>query len=143
MFDSSHFHPMMVHFPIALLVVGFLSDLLSVFFKNQCFPKAGFYLQLLGTLGVIASFATGDWFTGWQSFTGATKNAFELHEHAAVLTLWISIAALLFRIFVILMKRTNTWLKWIVLLLCFLTVVAIGRTGFFGGDLVLNFLMGI
>ncbi len=143
MFDSSHFHPMMVHFPIALLVVGFLFDVIALFVKNPCFSKSGFILQLLGTLGVIASFATGDWFTGWQSFSGATKVAFELHQDAAVLTLWLSIVSLLFRIFVLLMKRTNTWLKWVVLLLSLLTVAAIGQTGFYGGNLVLNFLMGI
>lgn len=143
MFDSNHFHPMVVHFPIALLVVGFLADLASVFFKNNCYPKAGFMLQLLGTLGLIASYATGDWFTGWESFSGATKDAFLLHQNSAFVALWISIISLLFRVFVLMMKRSNTWLKWIVLLLVLLTAVAIGRVGFYGGDLVLNYLMGI
>ena len=60
MFDTSHFHPMLVHFPIALVIFGFLAELASLFFKKEaCLSKLGFYLLILGTLSALAA-----WFTG-------------------------------------------------------------------------------
>ncbi len=46
MFDTSHLHPMIVHFPIALLIIGFLFDLAGVISKKDFFNKAGFYLLI-------------------------------------------------------------------------------------------------
>ena len=31
MFDTSHLHPMIVHFPIALITVGFIADVVFLF----------------------------------------------------------------------------------------------------------------
>jgi uncharacterized membrane protein len=144
MFSPDHFHPMLVHFPIALLIVGFLADITGEFYKKEkCLHKIGFILQILGTLGVIAAFITGDNFTNWEAFQGATKDAFELHQDAAILTIWIAIVAVLVRILIMMMQRFTGWTKWVTLLLYFAAVVAIGYTGLMGGNLVLNFLMGI
>jgi len=42
MFEASHIHPMLVHFPIALIMAGFLFDVIFlVFKKEQCLSKAG------------------------------------------------------------------------------------------------------
>ena len=43
MLDLTHLHPMIVHFPIALLIVGFLADAIRLIFKGAAFTKAGFY----------------------------------------------------------------------------------------------------
>ena len=144
MFSPDHFHPMIVHFPIALLIVGFLADVAGVFYKKEKYlHKMGFILQILGTLGVIAAFITGDNFTQWETFQGATKDAFELHQDAAILTIWVVIAATIFRILIMMMQRFNGWLKLISLMLYLAGVVLIGYTGFMSGNLMLNFLMGI
>ena len=55
MFDPTLLHPMIVHFPIALLIVGFVSDLLGALIKRDFFSKVGFSLLILGTLGVVAA----------------------------------------------------------------------------------------
>jgi uncharacterized membrane protein len=60
MIDTVHIHPMIVHFPIALLIVGFLFDILSLFIKKEFYSNAGFYLLILGTLGIIAAYFTGN-----------------------------------------------------------------------------------
>ena len=61
MIDLTHLHPMIVHFPIALLIVGFLADAIGLFTKREFFTKAGFYLLILGTLGVVAAYLTGNY----------------------------------------------------------------------------------
>ncbi len=60
MISLSHLHPMLVHFPIALIVLGFIADFASLIFKKEaCLSKTGFYLLIAGyTLGNY-SFAFG------------------------------------------------------------------------------------
>lgn len=48
MFALSHLHPMLVHFPIALVAVGFLLELIYLLNKKEiCLTKAGYYLLVL------------------------------------------------------------------------------------------------
>ncbi len=73
MIDTTHIHPMIVHFPIALLIVGFLFDLIGTFVKKDFYSKAGFYLLILGTLGVVAAYFSGDLAGDGISEVGALK----------------------------------------------------------------------
>ena len=68
MIPTEHFHPMLVHFPIALVMIGFLADLASLIIKKElCFPKISFYLLIIGTLGALAAVTTGYFFTSEMS----------------------------------------------------------------------------
>jgi uncharacterized membrane protein len=56
MINSTHFHPMIVHFPIALITIGFTADVVSLFIRNEkCLSKTGFYLMVTGALAAIAA----------------------------------------------------------------------------------------
>jgi uncharacterized membrane protein len=142
MFDLSHLHPMLVHFPIALLVVGFLADALSLFFKKeQCLSKAGLYLMVLGTLGAIAAFLTGELFT--KDLAGEAGNIQETHELFASITTYTMIIASIVRIFLLITKRDLSNLKWIAFTLYGIGTLSVMITGFFGGTMVYKFLIGI
>ena len=54
-----HPHPMVVHFPIALLMASSLFVLLSLIFGNLSFEMAGFYLFVLGAISSPFAMATG------------------------------------------------------------------------------------
>lgn len=140
MFNYAHFHPMIVHFPVALLVVGFLADVLSLFFskKESCLSKIGFYLMLLGALGTIAGYFTGEFFT--EELTGAAGELKEKHEVFAKLTMFVMIFASALRIFIMVKHNKNAWLKWLVFVLFLSGVILVGITGFLGGTLVLEYL---
>jgi uncharacterized membrane protein len=131
---------MIVHFPIALLVVGFLADVLSLFFdkKEICFSKIGFYLMILGTLGAIAGYFTGEFFT--NELTGAAGELKEKHEVYAKLAMFVMILASAIRIFIMVKHKNIGWLKWLVFVLFLSGVVLVGITGFLGGTLVLDYL---
>jgi len=60
MISATHIHAMVIHFPIALLLVGFLSEITGLGFKKPFFNRAAFYLLLLGALGTIASYLAGN-----------------------------------------------------------------------------------
>ena len=64
MFNTAHLHPIVVHFPVALITVGFLAEIVSLFFKSEkCLSKTGFYLLILGAISAMVAWGTGQLFT--------------------------------------------------------------------------------
>jgi len=62
-----HPHPMVVHFPIALLMASSLFVLLSLIFKDPSFDRTSFYLLVLGAIASPFAMATG-LFTWWVNY---------------------------------------------------------------------------
>ncbi|HSD64248.1 MAG TPA: DUF2231 domain-containing protein [Ignavibacteriaceae bacterium] len=141
MFD--YIHPMIVHFPIALLIVGLLADFIGLISKKEFFSNAGFYLLILGTLGVVAAFITGQSAGEGVTETGSLKLALENHEDAAQLSIWLMSAAALVRIMFVAIKKYSGVLKWIAFALFLIGVLSIARTGYFGGELVFKHAAGV
>ncbi|GET25747.1 DUF2231 domain-containing protein [Prolixibacter sp. NT017] len=142
MIDISHIHPMLVHFPIALLIAGFFSDILGLFVKKEFFTRAGFYLLILGTLGTIAAVITGH-MAGDGIESGSLKQAVEVHEDAGTLTLWLALITSAFRIVLVWLEKYRGILKAAALVLFLATVLSVARTGYYGGELVYKHAAGV
>ena len=139
MFETSHLHPMLVHFPIALVAFGFLADLASMLVKRElCFSKMSFYLLIAGTLSAITAVFTGVLFT--SDMSGEAGKVMEIHELIAFITLAILVITSLFRI-LLLRKPENNKFKWLSFVFYALATIAVSATGFFGGTLVYNYMM--
>ena len=142
MFKTDHLHPMLVHFPIALIIVGFTAEVVSLFFKSEkCLSKTGFYLLILGTLAAIVAWSTGQLFTDHPS-EGEILSIFERHKIGGWITIIVMIIGSAFRIWLIVKKKEETQLKWIAFGSYFLGFAAVSYTGFLGGIMVYNFLIG-
>jgi uncharacterized membrane protein len=143
MFSTSDFHPMIVHFPIALIIVGFIADVVFLFFKSEkCLSKTGFYLMILGTLAAIAAWTTGQLFTN-EPGQGEILNVFEKHETGALITMILMITGVALRIFLVIRKNEESRLKWVVFILYFLAFCSVSFTGFMGGTMVYKYMMPI
>jgi uncharacterized membrane protein len=143
MFNPDHFHPIIVHFPVALIIVGFLADVLSLFFKEEkCLSKTGFYLMVLGALAAIAAWTSGQLFTD-EPTQGEIVKVFERHENGALITMILMILGASLRIWLVIKKREETQLKWVVFVLFFLAFAAVTYTGFNGGSMVYDFMLGL
>jgi uncharacterized membrane protein len=143
MFNTSHLHPMIVHFPIALITAGFLADVVYLFFKDEkCLSKTGFYLMVLGALSALAAWSTGQLFTN-EPAQGEIVKVFEKHETGALITMIIMLTGAALRIFLVMKKKDETNLKWLVFGLYLLGFAAVTFTGFMGGTMVYNYMMGI
>lgn len=142
MISATHLHAIIIHFPIALLMVGFLSELIAVFIKNEFFKNAAFYLLLLGALGAIVAYVSGS-YAGEGIEEGTLLIPMELHEQAALITLWLSIITALYRVLIYFFKVQNAKAKWAGILLYALLAVAVGRTGYLGGQLVFSHGAGV
>ncbi len=143
MFDLTHLHPMIVHFPIALLIIGFLSDFVGLIVKKNFFSTAGFYLLILGAAGVLAAYLSGNLAGDGVTEVGTLGQALETHESAATLTLWLIAAAAIVRIGLVLMKKYSGLLKGVAFALLLLGVASIARTGYYGGELVFKHAAGV
>jgi uncharacterized membrane protein len=143
MFDLTHIHPMIVHFPIALLIVGFLADVTGLITKKEFFYKSGFYLLILGTLGVIAGYLSGEYAGDGVIEAGALGQALELHEAAAELSLWLMLGTALVRIAAVFLKKYDGPIKIFATLLFLAGVISIARTGYYGGELVFKHAAGV
>ncbi|MFB6342295.1 DUF2231 domain-containing protein [Saccharicrinis sp. FJH62] len=143
MIDTTHLHPMIVHFPIALLIVGFVFDIVSLFFKKEFFSRAGFTLLILGALGTVAALLSGELAGSGIAEEGMLKQALEIHESAAELTIWLVSITALYRIVVVYLKKYSGILKVLSMVLFFASVLAIARTGYYGGELVFKHAAGV
>lgn len=143
MFNTDHLHPIIVHFPTALITVGFFFEVISLFFKSEkCLSKTGYYLMVLGSLAAIAGWGSGHLFTEAPT-EGEILKAFEKHKTAALITMILIIAGTLFRTWLILQKKEDTPLKWISFCFYLLAFAAVTYTGLMGGTMVYNFMIGL
>lgn len=142
MFTTAHFHPMTVHFPVAMILVGFLIDLISMFRKKEpCLSQMGYYMVILGMIAAIVAFGTGYYFT--NSLSGEAGTVRDEHKLFATFTLVFIILAATFRVLIAYLKKEHTYLRWIGLCLFLCSFIFVAITGYLGGMLVQNYLMGI
>jgi uncharacterized membrane protein len=133
---------MIVHFPIALVLVAFLSELIGHIFKKQFFLQASVYLVVLAGLGALAAYLTGD-AAGDGMEGGSLQRALEDHEVSAILTLWLTIAAAGAKIVLYFVKKEMRWLKILAFTLLFAAAGSVARTGYLGGQLVFKHAAGV
>jgi uncharacterized membrane protein len=142
MFNTAHFHPMMVHFPIAILTIGFLFDLLAlVYKKNVCLSKTGYWLELIGMVGTILAFGTGYFFT--SPMEGEAGILRDKHELFATITLVVIILATIYRLVITYLKKESKTTEYLSLGLFFLATLFVSITGYLGGTLVIDFMIGL
>lgn len=142
MFSTSYFHPIVVHFSIAIVIVGFLTDVLGIYLKKEAWLlKAGFYMMILGTIAAVVGYLTGEYFT--DELTGAAGELKERHELFSKITMWVLIVGSCIRVYLQYKKFEESSLKWIVFILYAIAVVLIGITGYLGGSLVYDYMIKI
>jgi uncharacterized membrane protein len=142
MISATHLHAMFVHFPIALILVGFLSEIVSLFYRTDFFRQTALYLLILGTLGTIASYLAGK-AAGDGMDEGSLGRAMEQHQQAATYALWLTIATAVLYLGVFFFQNKKAWVRLVSVLLFAMAIVAIGRTGYLGGQLVFKHGAGI
>jgi len=134
---------MVVHFPIALILVGFLADILSLFFKKEkCLSKTGYYLMVLGAIGAAVAWTTGQLFTGHPD-EGEIASIFEKHETGALITTIIMLIGSILRVYLVIKKKEETQLKWLVFTIYFLGFSAVAFTAFMGGKIVYEYMLSL
>lgn len=134
-------HPMLVHFPIALLSAAVFFDLLGSKWRPEDCRVASFYTLVLGFAGAGASVISGGMAEDAAEHSGVPERAIELHEVLGFATFWIFAA--------LLGLRVAAWLGWIreqgmiARLLGIAGVVVMLVASYYGGSLVYDYGAGV
>ncbi|MEZ4773437.1 MAG: DUF1549 domain-containing protein [Bacteroidia bacterium] len=83
-------HPMVVHFPIALLIVAMLMEMMTLRGKNENFRSAITLLLRLGAVSAVVSVAFGLILHEQESYGGELV---EYHEWSGIVTMLLSLLA--------------------------------------------------
>lgn len=90
-------HPLLVHFPIALLPMAMLLDFISVIFKKQNLAEAAWIVQLTGFFFLVTAVVSGLSAKGSGIISAGAQAQFELHEQMAFITAALFAAICLWR----------------------------------------------
>jgi len=82
-------HPLIIHFPIALLSAGFLFDFLSYLLKKKSLEFAGWWNLILGMVSALCAIVTG-LIADYGSKPGLMEEPFPVHTNHGSLQIFAS-----------------------------------------------------
>jgi uncharacterized membrane protein len=133
----AQFHPKVVHFPIALLLLYVLLESIGIIFKKEFYQKAAHLVLFLGVLGALAAVLTGEQAEeAFEYFNKASGELMEKHEYYANLTIWYFAILLVLRTVAVLGKKFTGIITYVFLVLALTGVYFVYWTGEMGGDMV-------
>ena len=138
---SHPIHPMLVHFPIALLFASVLFDLASFLSGWEDFKRAGFWLLILGWIGGLAATLSGVLSEDVAKNAGVPEKAIDRHEFFALTTL--ALFAILILVRILGRNHGSRKVRWLYMAAAFIGLSFLSVTGYLGGDLVFRYGAGV
>jgi uncharacterized membrane protein len=83
------FHPLSVHFPIALLLMAFVFKLIALKYKREVWELGGTILLITGVIAIWVAVYTGDLADGIVSRKICDPTILKDHQNMAYTTAWI------------------------------------------------------
>lgn len=135
----SHIHPIMVHFPIAIIILATIYDFFMAITKREISPRRGFWLWLVAFLSAWIAVGTGP-----EHDARGNTNVFEYHQDLADITTFIAFLVVAVRGFFIWKKKefVRTGLV-LYCILSLITTAGILSVGYFGGKMVYDQGVGV
>ncbi len=136
----SSIHPLFVHFPVALLTMSLLLELLALRTRRHDPSRPAWWLHIAGTAGIAGSVATGLYARSTALFPMEAIPFAENHEQLAFLTAGVFTGLLLWRISSrgMLPRRRGLYLVLFSAGVCLLWAAA-----WYGGEMVYRFGVGV
>jgi uncharacterized membrane protein len=134
-------HPVVVHFPFALLTFALLSELTARWRKDQAISRLSWWSQLWGTIGLAGAVATGLLAKSTTHMPAVANTLFSLHEEFAFVTSTTFAVLLLWRIPSAPALPKGSEKMFLVIFTFALGVLLAGA--WFGGELVYGFGVGV
>lgn len=133
-------HPIVVHFPIALLLTALGLDALALVLRREALHRVALWNLVLGTVGAAATVLTGLQAERVAKHTFEIHQVMELHKRLGLSTLALAVALSAWR----LIARHHLALRGRLALLLAGTLLAgaVIGTGYLGGRLVYEFGVG-
>ncbi len=136
-------HPVIVHTPIALIVISLLFELVGRATDLDWWRKGAFAMLIVGVIGAGAAVLSGNASEEAAEHQGVPEHAIEEHQEAGLLTLWLGVAAVLARALAARQGPARGAIGALALVAHLLTVGAVAVAGYRGGDLVYGHGAGV
>ena len=133
-------HPLVVHFPIALILSAFLVDALALVLKRPHLHRVALWNLCLGTLGASAAVWTGLQAQNVAKHSFEIWEVMELHEKLGITTLILGLMSCGLRLGM--RDRLNGRLRAFAMLLALAMVSTLTYGASLGGRLVYEFGVG-
>ena len=130
-------HPYIVHFPIALIILSFFYQCLTVFMPSRLPTQLTLWALVPGVLATIPAVLTGEKAEG--SLTDIPEEVHDLietHELFANITAWGGIILLCVWLYLVMKKVDNKQVQLLLLAFLGLLFTSVCVTGYIGGQLV-------
>ena len=134
-------HPMVVHFPIALLITGVAFEALALWRQSDRLRATSLDLLVVGVLAAGLAVVTGHVAEEAVEHSGIPEEALEIHEKLGFAVFWIFAAVLGFRLAVRWHWIRETYV--LSLLLGIVGVIVLLVASYFGGELVYSLGAGV
>jgi uncharacterized membrane protein len=134
-------HPMVVHFPIALLITSVVFDLLATRWCHKNLQDAGFYTLIAGLVGAAVAVLTGAIAEETAENLGIPESVLGIHEGLGYATFVFFIGLLALRL--LMRWKLIKDMPALYLTMGFVGVVILTVTGYVGGSLVYDFGAGV
>lgn len=140
-------HPQVVHFPIAVLLLYAVFEILGILLKKDFIQKVAHILLGIGVVVSIAAVLTGNQAAEVaelmkEKFSNYPAGLIEEHETYATISLWFFFALLVFRTYLVIKKKFKGILQYLFIPLVLIGCFLIYETGDHGGKLVYKYGVG-
>lgn len=140
-YDWPRTHALLTAFPVALLSMAVIFEVLAIVLKKDQLRRTGFALLIVGTLGAGAAVLAGLQAEDAVEHGGAAHELMEHHQQLAYITLGIFAAVTLWRL--LREQKMGGGERLAALLLALGGLLSLSYTGHHGGQLVFEHAAGI
>lgn len=136
---TSHAHPILVHFPIALITISLLYELFLVWKKKHLAPTDGLWLWILCAIGAALSVATGP-----DELARGNTTYISTHSRLADITMLLTFFIVAYKLWKW-YKQSDIRRAQLVfyMLVTIATCVCVLTTGYYGGKMVYDQGIGV
>lgn len=140
-------HPIIVHFPVVMLSLYIVLEIITYYIKNETLNNMTTWILLFGIITAVNAVLTGNQAEHIASSFFDTTTAFleesiEKHEQFATFTLWYFLVLLVVRYYLVQKKKMTKLFKGVLIILALCGGILIFQTGISGGNLVYKYGVG-
>ncbi len=132
--DFPNLHPLLVHFPIVLLLLAALLAIANIIFHQK---ELDWVITLCTGLGALGAYAAGRWFhPHTHDLTDHMQAVLDQHDLYADWTIWLSIAAFVMQLISQFVVKQKRWVVVVVSLVLVGAAYSVSQAGHYGSQLV-------
>lgn len=141
MLDIAHIHPMLIHFPLALMPVALVAQGLALargqsLFGRDCASSSGMLLVILAAAGAVLAAIFGDMALDQAVASGVPLGKLEGHEELGILSASALAGLAVLEGWFYVRKYNSRRLSWAAFLAGLILTGLLLLTAYYGGNLV-------